>query len=108
VGGNWDSVTLYRWTRDGRETGRTPNPRKIAYQDFKIVDGALVASGLLSKEEGAIDWLDPDTYALRRRVVAGKTSRGVPYTQEGMTFRGGALYLLPEDGPSRLFRFSGK
>jgi hypothetical protein len=29
----------------------------------------------------------------------------VPYTNEGMTIRGGSLYLLPEDERSRLFRF---
>ena len=40
-----------------------------------------------------------------RRVRAGKTDRGVSLTNEGMTFRGGKLYLLPEDDPSRLFVF---
>jgi hypothetical protein len=31
--------------------------------------------------------------------------RVTPYTNEGMTLRDGVLYLLPEDEPSRLFRF---
>ena len=31
--------------------------------------------------------------------------RGVPYTQEGMAVRGNRLFLLPEDGSSRLFEF---
>ncbi|MSV29915.1 MAG: hypothetical protein EXQ52_14395 [Bryobacterales bacterium] len=106
VGGNWDSVTLYRWDRDGKELSRTLNPTKTAYQDLKLVNGRMIGSGLISRGEGAIEWLDPDTFALVRRVLAGKTSRGVPFTQEGMTFRDGTLYLLPEDGPSRLFSFS--
>jgi hypothetical protein len=29
----------------------------------------------------------------------------VSYTHEGMAIRDGVLYLLPEDEPSRLFRF---
>jgi hypothetical protein len=38
-------------------------------------------------------------------VSSGVTDRGLPYTHEGMTIRGGRLYLLPEDDPSRLFVF---
>ena len=55
--------------------------------------------------KGAIDWVDPTTLAVTRRIVTGATDRGVPYTNEGMTVRGGSLYLLPEDDPSRLFRY---
>jgi hypothetical protein len=108
VGGNWDSRILYRWNRDGKELGKTPNPGKTRYQDLKIVGGALVGSGLLSKTEGAVDWLDPRDYRLVKSVSTGVTDRGVAYTQEGMTLRGGRLYLLPEDGPSRLFAFIAK
>ena len=39
------------------------------------------------------------------RLSAGNNDRGVPYTREGMAFRGNRILLLPEDGPSRLFVF---
>lgn len=106
VGGNWDSRILYRWNRQGRALGQTPNPGKTSYQDLKIVRGELVGSGNLSREAGAIEWLDGKSYQLRRRLGAGKTTRNVTYTNEGMTLRDGYLYLLPEDGASRLFRFA--
>ncbi len=106
VGGDWDSRILYHWLRDGKEVSRTPNPRETAYQDLKIVNGKLMASGGISRDKGAIEWLDLNSYALLRRVTAGKTGRGTPYTNEGMAFRDGTLYLLPEDDPSRLFTLS--
>jgi len=105
VGGNWDSRIFYEWSRDGRLLRQRPNPTPNAYQDLKRVGDALVGSGKLAAEQGAIDWLDPETLALRRRIVTGKTDRGVLFTNEGMTIRDGTLYLLPEDGPSRLFVF---
>jgi hypothetical protein len=105
VGGNWDSRIFSEWTREGRLLRRRPNPTPNAYQDLKRMAEALVASGKLSAEQGAIDWLDPESLALRRRVVTGKTDRGVLFTNEGMAVRDGKLYLLPEDAPSRLFVF---
>src|SRR5207248_2395276 len=53
----------------------------------------------------AIDWLDPADFHLIRRVEAGKTDRGEPYTREGMAIGTEELLLLPEDAPSRLFIF---
>ena len=47
----------------------------------------------------------PTTLAIIRRIVTGATERGVPFTNEGMTVRGGTLYLLPEDDDSRLFQY---
>lgn len=102
-GGNWDSLRIYTWDRSGRELARKDNPTGTAYQDLKFLRGRIVASGNRDRESGAIDWLDPVTLALERRITAGKTDRGVRFTNEGMTIRGGKLYLLPEDGPSRLF-----
>jgi hypothetical protein len=104
-GGNWDAARIYRWRDDGTLIDVRDNPTGTRYQDMKLVDGALVASGLRSPGEGAIDWLDPETLAVRRRVLTGVTDRQVTYTHEGMTVRDGVLYLLPEDTPSRLFRF---
>lgn len=105
VGGNWDSRILYRWNRAGQELAKTPNPGKTSYQDLKIVGGSLLGSGNYSRQQGAVEWLDLKDYRIKRKVTAGLTDRGVTYTHEGMTLRNGRLYLLPEDGPSRLFIF---
>ncbi len=89
-GGNWDSTHLYRWRLDGTLIDKRANPTGTKYQDIKIVDGHLVASGLGGPDKGAIDWVDPTTLAVTRRIVTGATDRGVPYTQRG------------HDGPRRL------
>ncbi|MBY0507357.1 MAG: hypothetical protein K2X03_25810 [Bryobacteraceae bacterium] len=105
IGGNWDSKVLYRWTRAGVELSRTPNPGRTSYQDLKLVRGELLGSGNVSAREGAVEWLRLPDFQLLKRLEAGATDRGVPYTHEGMTLRNGRLYLLPEDAPSRLFTF---
>lgn len=105
IGGNWDTREFYYWNRAGKLLDKKPNPGKVAYQDLKYSEGMLLASGNLSGDEGAIDWLDPDSLQLKKRVLSGKTDRGVRFTNEGMAVVGGKLYLLPEDGPSRLFVF---
>ncbi len=105
IGGNWDSRVLYRWTVSGELVGRCSNPG-AAYQDLKLLNGELIGSGNLSRRRGAVEWRSPDDCRLLRRLETGVTSRGVPYTNEGMTFHNGRLYLLPEDNPSRLFVFS--
>ena len=104
-GGNWDSTHLYRWRQDGTLIDKRANPTGTKYQDMKVVEGALVASGLGGPDRGAIDWVDPTTLAITRRIVTGATDRGVPFTNEGMTVRDGTLYLLPEDDDSRLFQY---
>lgn len=96
IAANWDA----RQFQDVGSGERRDNPHPTRYQDMKIVGDDLVASGI-----AAIDWLDPVTLALRKRVTVGRTDRGVLFTQEGMAIHGGKLYLLPEDGPSRLFVF---
>ena len=105
IGGNWDSRHFYIWDHQGRLLRKTANPTENAYQDMKFTGGKLVASGLLPGSRGAIDWLEYPSLRLLRRIQAGKTDRGVPYTQEGMAVRGNRLFLLPEDGSSRLFEF---
>jgi beta-lactamase class D/beta-lactamase class A len=103
-GGNWDARQLYVWDESGRLLDKRDNPAGARYQDMKFAAGHLVASGLRGNE-GAIDWLDPQDFRLLRRIRAGKTNRGVPFTLEGMALSAGRLYLLPEDAPSRLFTF---
>ena len=104
-GGNWDSREIYEWSPDGSLLRKRANPNPTRYQDLKFRDGRLIASGVLSADGGAIDWLAPGTLALERRIQAGKTDRGVRYTNEGMAIRDGLLYLAPEDGPTRVFVF---
>jgi beta-lactamase class A len=101
-GGNWDSRVVYTWDTKGRVLDKHPNTAGTSYQDLKFANGILVGSGLRGSE-GAVDFLDPVDFRLTRRIRAGKTSRGVLLTHEGMAIAADRLYLLPEDGPSRLF-----
>ena len=105
IGGNWDTRLLYTWDKEGNLLRKQPNPTPNHYQDMKIRDGRLVGSGKIPGRGGAVDWLDIETLELERRVRGGATDRGVSFMNEGMTIRDGKLYLLPEDGPSRLFIF---
>jgi hypothetical protein len=103
VGGNWDSREFYVWNHLGQLIRRVQSETGNAYQDMKFESQGIVASGLLADHSGAIDWLDFPSFRLRRRLKAGNTDRGVPFTREGMATDGNQLLLLPEDGPSRLF-----
>jgi hypothetical protein len=105
IGGNWDSRQFYIWDRRGHLLRKAVNPTGNAYQDLKFAGGRIVASGLLPDRSGAIDWLDYPSLRLVRRINAGNTDSGIPYTREGMAIRGGRLLLLPEDSRSRLFVF---
>lgn len=106
IGGNWDSRDFYIWSKDGKLLEKRPNPHPTRYQDLKLLDGKLLASGNLGREQGAIEWLRWPDLAVEKRVLTGQTDRGVLFTNEGMALRGGKLYLLPEDAPTRLFRFA--
>ncbi len=105
IGGNWDTRDLYFWDRTGRLIRKVANPTENRYQDMKFQGNQLVGSGLLPDRSGAIDWLEYPSLRLLRRVAMGHSDRGVAYTAEGMTIRGNRVFLLPEDGPSRLFEF---
>ena len=48
-GGNWDSTHLYRWRSDGTPIDNRANLTGTRYQDIKLVDGHLVASGLVGR-----------------------------------------------------------
>ncbi len=106
IGGNWDSRDFYVWSHKGELVRKVAMKGGNAYQDMKVTGGYLVASGLLADKTGAIDWLDLKTFDLVRRMTVGKTDGGFVFTREGMAVFGGQLLLLPEDGPSRLFRFA--
>lgn len=112
VAGNWDSETFYIFDLDNEAQVRTvPNPSSTRHQDMKFVDGQLVAGGSLSLWSGTVDWIDWPSMKLSRTLRAGAIGpvrplgRGGPYTGEGMAIEGRDLYVVPEDGPSRMFHF---
>lgn len=105
IGGNWDARHLYIWNHRGELIRKVPNPAGNAFQDLKFVDGQLIGGGLLPDKSGAIDWLEYPSLRPIRRILVGRTDRGVVYTHEGIALADGKLWLLPEDAPSRLFAF---
>lgn len=105
IGANWDARELYLWNRRGELIRKVANPHGNAFQDLKFFEGKLVGGGLLADKTGAVDWLELPLFRLVRRLPVGKTDRGVVYTHEGMMVAKGRIWLLPEDGPSRLFVF---
>jgi hypothetical protein len=104
-GGNWDSLHLYRWRPDGTLIDKRPNPTGIGFQDLKANATALIGSGTNGATAGAILWLHPETLAVQQRLDTGLTDRRVRFSNEGMTIVRKTLFLLPEDDPSRLFRY---
>lgn len=105
IAGNWDSRQLYVLDKKGRRIRKIDNPSTTSYQDIKFADGDLVGSGNTSATSGAIEWFAWPSMKLVRRLRAGVTDRGLPYTHEGMALQGKDLYFVPENGPSRLFHF---
>ncbi len=105
IGGNWDSRDFYVWDHRGNLIRKVANATANAYQDLKFVAGQVVASGTMAGAKGAIDWLNPDSFRLERRLAVANTHRGASVTREGMTIVDDRLWLLPEDAPSRLFVF---
>lgn len=112
VAGNWDSKLLYIFDLTGKVPAQVVrNPSQTQYQDMKFVDGQLVASGTRTGWSGTVDWIDWPLMTVSRTLRAGAVGtirpfgRGGPFTGEGMAIQGRELYLVPEDGPSRLFHF---
>ena len=105
IGGNWDSRDFYVWDHQGKLLRKVPSTTGNGYQDLKFHSEKLVASGLLSGGRAAIDWLDVSSMSLVHRLPLGNTDRSQPLTREGMTLFENRLWLLPEDGDSRLFVF---
>jgi Family of unknown function (DUF6454) len=112
VAGNWDSQLFYIFDLSGKAAVRTvPNPTANRYQDIKFVAGVLVAGGYLDRASGSVDWIDWPSMKLSRTLRSGTVAparqfgRGRTYTGEGMAIKGEDLYVVPEDGPSRMFHF---
>ena len=106
IAGNWDSRLLRIFDLpSGKQVRVVRNPFATAYQDIKLVGGQLVASGTVTPLSGTIDWIDWPSMKLAHTVRTGVTDRARPYSGEGMALKGRDLFLVPEDGPSRLFHF---
>ena len=112
IAGNWDSRLFYIFDLTGAKPVRAVrNPTRTRYQDMKLVNGQLVAGGLLTGQSGAIDWIDLDSLTPTRTLRTGATASDGPmrparaFTGEGMAIQGRDLYLVPEDGPSRVYHF---
>jgi len=106
IAGNWDSRQFRIFDlRSGKQVRVVPNPSATAYQDMKLVGGQLVASGVVTPLSGTIDWIDWPSMKLVRTSRTGVTDRARPYTGEGMALKDRDLFLIPEDGPTRLFHF---
>ncbi|MDE0877891.1 MAG: DUF6454 family protein [Sphingomonas bacterium] len=112
IAGNWNSSMLYIIDLTNRRPMRAvPNPSATHYQDMKFVGDQLVAGGSRSLWSGTLDWIDVPTMTVTRSLRAGSVGpvrpfgRGGPYTGEGVTIDGRDVYVLPEDGPGRVYRF---
>ena len=112
VAGNWDSELLYVFDLTGPVRVHTvPNPSAPHFQDMKFVGNQLVAGGNLTWWNGTVDWIDWPSRKVTRSLRAGAIGplkpfgNGGPYTGEGMAIVGRELYVIPEDGPSRVFHF---
>lgn len=112
VAGNWDSQRLYLFdVARGARMRSVANPSATHFQDMKIVGGQLVAGGNLTWWDGTLDWIDLATMTVTRSLHAGAVGplkpigRGGPLTGEGMAIEGRDLFLIPEDGPSRVLHY---
>jgi hypothetical protein len=112
VAGNWDSRQFHIIDlTDPAKLQTVNNPSRTAFQDIKFVGNQLVAAGSRSLWSGTLDWIDWPGLTVTRSLRAGAVGtvrpfgRGGAYTSEGMAIEGRDLYVVPEDGPSRLFHF---
>lgn len=112
VAGNWDARLFYVIDLKDRTHFKTiRNTSRTRYQDMKFDQGQIVAGGHLSLWSGTVNWIDWPSMKLTRTLRAGAVGpvrpfgRGGPFTGEGMAIEGRELYVIPEDGPSRVFHF---
>lgn len=106
IAGNWNSKKLYVLDMSGNQIRVIENRSRNNYQDMKFNHGMLVASGVFTRSTGAVDFYEWPSMQLLRRLRAGVTDRGPPYTAEGMAIEGNDLYFVPEDVHARLFHFA--
>ena len=96
IGGNWDSRDFYVWDHHGKLIRKVASETGNAYQDMKFGSDQIIASGGLPERRGAVDWLEFPSMHLVRRMMVGKTDRGVSLSREAMTtFQGQLWRMLP-------------
>lgn len=102
-GVNWDSEQFYLWSRDGDEIEvLVSSTSMLRYQDVKFLDGILLCCGYRGSVS-AIDLIDTTDWELKKRIVLPQRPK---LSREGMAYRDGKFYFLPEDSPnSRIFIF---
>ena len=105
IAGNWSSRKLYVFDSAGKQLRVFANPSSDQFQDIKFADSQLIGSGNITKTTGAVEWYTWPEMKLVRSLRSGTTDRGRLYTAEGMAIQGDDLYVVPEDGPSRIFHF---
>ena len=103
-GANWDARHIYAWTPKGQQLFKTVNRIRGRYQDLDGRGPRLLAGGILNKK-GVIDWIDPKSMTLEKRITTGRTPDGALYTREGISLWRNQLYLMPEDGRSKIYVF---
>lgn len=116
VGGSWSSRTIYAWDRKGALAWKKANPVATHWQDLKFDGELLVGGGIVpgtvgdvpgaggDAAMGAVEWVQLPELRVVRRIVVGETARKITYGHEGMAWKRGELYLLPEDYPTKLYR----
>lgn len=119
VGAAWDTDTVYLWDRQGRlkETLRGADLRRrglggeplagelpgLAVQDWKFVDGVLVAAGLVKPGGTAghsfsrLLWLDSRLEHLPTLPPLPPGPEGVELGREGMAVAKDSVWFLPGD-----------
>lgn len=115
LGANWDTKKIHRIRTNGSPAKpalvdwsyfvKSPG-WQLAVQDWKYdADaGQIVASGIdkspaakADVSRAVIAWINPRTRAVKSERIAARDDTARPLTNEGMSFRGGELFLLPED-----------
>jgi hypothetical protein len=72
----------------------------VKYQDCEFLDPLLVCGGQKSRNRGAIDFIDPESWTLVDRIAVGETGVGHSLTHESLSLLDETVYLLPEDDPN--------
>lgn len=135
---NWDTVHLYVCDMEGNTIKTFVNPCLVqkmgyccAYQDldYDAANGLLIGSGDTRKpyaepeaylfdypyfhgysdEFGMVDWIDPETGKVVKRLEIGFTGCGCSRTRlgrEGFAYYKGKMYFAPEDGCTRIYMFN--
>ena len=93
IGATWDAEEFYVWDLEGKLLETRKNPTGVAYQDCKAISGHLMCCG-----GDVVDWIDLETWQLKRRFPVGRSMQGHSLSREGVSLLGDRLFLMPDDG----------